>query len=402
MNFNIQDLSDLLSHRNNISRKEADTFVRLFFETISTFLVRDKIVKVKGLGTFKLVEVSDRESVDVNTGQRILISGHSKVSFTPDSTLRDQVNKPFIDFETVILNDDTDIEEMERIDKTPVPTPTDEDADTTVEAVMEEEGIEEIEVAAVAPLPEPEESESEEEESEDTTPETAETIEKSEIIEPSVAETPEEEEESSRDTLSKEEPVVATPHEKPVQPSAVPQPKEEEVSPVSVAASTENSSIFLSILKYTAVLLLMLVSYFAGYYRIFCPEEAQTPEATITESPIVLTHDTPAEADSVPQISEVEEAPIPTEPEHESDSLENVSLEKDVEQYPQIPGGKYKIVGTKATHVMSVGDNLYKISRNTYGSIEMVQYIVVYNQFKNPDVIPPGYRIKLPELEEVK
>ena len=124
--FNIQDLAELVARKNKISRKEAETFVRTFFDTISTYLLREKIVKVKGLGTFKMVEVSDRESVDVNTGRRIMIEGHSKVSFTPDNTLRDQVNKPFCDFETVILNEDTDIAEMERID-TPIPV---EDTDS--------------------------------------------------------------------------------------------------------------------------------------------------------------------------------------------------------------------------------------------------------------------------------
>ena len=135
--FNIQDLAELVARKNKISRKEAETFVRTFFDTISTYLLREKIVKVKGLGTFKMVEVSDRESVDVNTGRRIMIEGHSKVSFTPDNTLRDQVNKPFCDFETVILNEDTDIAEMERID-TPIPV---EDTDSIEDYIETEEVI---------------------------------------------------------------------------------------------------------------------------------------------------------------------------------------------------------------------------------------------------------------------
>lgn len=79
-----------------------------------------------------------------------------------------------------------------------------------------------------------------------------------------------------------------------------------------------------------------------------------------------------------------------------------VQKPKDIEQYPQIPGGKYLIVGTRGIHVMKQGDNLYKIARTNYGNNDFVKYIIVYNQFKNPDVIPPGYSIKLPELEEVK
>ena len=85
----------------------------------------------------------------------------------------------------------------------------------------------------------------------------------------------------------------------------------------------------------------------------------------------------------------------------EADSLTH-DKSADIEQYPQIPGGKYLIVGTRGVHVMKRGDNLYKIARSNYGHNDFVKYIIVYNQFKNPDVIPPGYSIKLPELEEVK
>ena len=87
--------------------------MRGFFDVISRYLIQEKIVKVKGLGTFKLIDVLDRESIDVNTGERIVIGGHVKVTFTPDTTLRDQVNKPFIDFETVIINEGTDLAAME-------------------------------------------------------------------------------------------------------------------------------------------------------------------------------------------------------------------------------------------------------------------------------------------------
>lgn len=111
----LQELALGLSSRSGISKKDSDTFVRSFFEVIEQALVEDKIVKVKGLGTFKVVEVSGRESVDVNTGNRIHIKGHSKITFTPDPLIRDQVNRPFAEFDTVILNDGVDIEAMEAI-----------------------------------------------------------------------------------------------------------------------------------------------------------------------------------------------------------------------------------------------------------------------------------------------
>ncbi|MCF0195644.1 MAG: HU family DNA-binding protein, partial [Bacteroidaceae bacterium] len=112
----LQDLSELLASDRHITMREADNFTRLFFDTIYKYVLEDKIVKVKGLGTFKLVEVLDRESVDVNTGERIVIPGHSKVSFTPDSALRDRINKPFADFQTSIIHEGTPMEAMERMD----------------------------------------------------------------------------------------------------------------------------------------------------------------------------------------------------------------------------------------------------------------------------------------------
>ncbi len=112
----IQDLSDGLASRRGLPKKDADAFVRSVFEIIGDFLQTEKIVKVKGLGTFKLVTVDSRESVDVNTGERIVIKAYTKVNFTPDSVLRDAVNKPFAQFETVVLHEGTDVADMERMD----------------------------------------------------------------------------------------------------------------------------------------------------------------------------------------------------------------------------------------------------------------------------------------------
>ena len=111
------ELAARMAKRTGFTKQDSENFVRLFFETVREGLLQDKLVKIKGLGTFKLIEVSDRESVNVNTGERIRIVGHTKVTFTPDNALRDQVNRPFAEFETVVLNESTSQQEMERIDK---------------------------------------------------------------------------------------------------------------------------------------------------------------------------------------------------------------------------------------------------------------------------------------------
>ena len=92
-------------------QKEASQFVNELFFLIQKSLDEDKIVKVKGLGTFKIIDVDDRESVDVNTGDRVLIEGHGKITFTPDALMKELVNKPFSQFETVVLNEGVDFNE---------------------------------------------------------------------------------------------------------------------------------------------------------------------------------------------------------------------------------------------------------------------------------------------------
>jgi nucleoid DNA-binding protein/nucleoid-associated protein YgaU len=103
--INIQNLIDLLAAKKGLSKKDAETFLKEMFVVIEQALQTDKYVKIKGLGTFKLIEVDSRESVNVNTGARIEIQGHTKVSFTPEASIRDLINKPFAHFETVILNE---------------------------------------------------------------------------------------------------------------------------------------------------------------------------------------------------------------------------------------------------------------------------------------------------------
>lgn len=107
----IQDLCKVLVERKGLSKKDASNFVNMMFDTIQQGLERDLLVKVKGLGTFKIIDVDSRESVNVNTGERVLIEGHSKISFIPDALMKELVNKPFSQFETVVLNEGVDFDE---------------------------------------------------------------------------------------------------------------------------------------------------------------------------------------------------------------------------------------------------------------------------------------------------
>ena len=111
--INLSQLADLLSQAGGMSKAASEQFVKNFFDIISQSVLTEGVVKVKGLGTFKLVDMEDRESVNVNTGERFTIEGHQKISFVPDADLKERINKPFASFETVEITE----EQAAKLDK---------------------------------------------------------------------------------------------------------------------------------------------------------------------------------------------------------------------------------------------------------------------------------------------
>lgn len=107
-------LARILAEKNNMTISEAETFIKQMFEVANGVMQADKQLKIRWLGTFKVMSVKDRESVDVNTGERIVIGGRDKITFTPDNILKEIVNKPFAQFETVVVNDGVDFSEIDR------------------------------------------------------------------------------------------------------------------------------------------------------------------------------------------------------------------------------------------------------------------------------------------------
>ena len=176
----ITELASKLMEKHGLKRTEAELFIRQFVGVINDGLKNDKSVKVKGLGTFKVQAVSARKSVDVNTGEAIVIEGRDKISFTAEAVMRDLVNAPFAQFETVIVNDGVDFSEIDAkneadnteakeptpaVEPTPVaepepavvePTPVAEPEPTVVEAAPAAEP----EPAVVEPTPAVEDSDS--------------------------------------------------------------------------------------------------------------------------------------------------------------------------------------------------------------------------------------------------
>lgn len=108
------DLAKVLMEKHGLDKADAERFVALMFDILNNGLRQDKLVKIKGLGTFKVISVSSRKSVDVNTGKPIIIEGRDKISFTPDNNLRDKVNAPFAQFDTVVINDGVDFSTIDQ------------------------------------------------------------------------------------------------------------------------------------------------------------------------------------------------------------------------------------------------------------------------------------------------
>ena len=335
----LSQLARTLAQKMGMPQKKAEAFLKEFFDSIAENVKTDKLVKVKGLGTFKLIDVNDRESVNVHTGERIVIPGHSKLSFTPEASLRDAVNRPFADFQTVVINDETNLEDMERV-------PQEEP-----EAVAEPEVVEQ--------QAEPEVALEQESAAEQVTP-SAEESEELPSVEPEKSE--------PEPVVEVEEEVVAVPEEK----------KEEAVKQETVKAEQKKSrggaKTFVMIV---VALLLCVFSYFVGHYSLLeglLPKQKQEP---VKQQVVEAAPDT------------IKAEPVQVEP------VEEV-------QYAQVPDGKYKIVGTRKTHVMKPGDYITRIALKEYGDKEMAQYIIVHNAFSNPDKVPIGQEIKLPELQEIE
>lgn len=167
----IQDLAALLAERTGKDRNSAEQFLREFIVIVSQGVFTDKIAKVKGIGTFKVVLVEKRESIHVNTGERFLIPAHYKFSFLPDKELRELVNKPFSFFDTTELNEnvefsDLDVsaevegkevedESVEELIGGPLPEEEEEAAGGREEVPMPEEGPEEEEAGQIPPADDP-------------------------------------------------------------------------------------------------------------------------------------------------------------------------------------------------------------------------------------------------------
>ena len=206
-----QDLVNLLAQKNGLSRKKNVQFVNELVDLINEVLKDEKLLKISGLGTFKVIDTKDRESVNVQTGDRFVIEGRNKITFTPDATMRELVNRPFSQFETVVLNDGVDFSDIpeEPADEEPIieepvaeepavygltepineePAPEEPIIETPIEPIVEQPIVEQPIIEQpindeppITPLLDPENTETEENNNNETTEDTIMEEEKSNV-----------------------------------------------------------------------------------------------------------------------------------------------------------------------------------------------------------------------------
>ena len=376
----LNNIAKVLVEKNGLEPKEAMMFTTAMFDLIHDRLNEEGIVKVKGLGTFKMIRVEARESINVRTGERVLIDSHAKITFTPDAVMKELVNKPFSQFETVVLNDDVEFTDM-KSEETTDETNNSEQSESLVD-VVSEGGTPE---PAPEPAPEP---------VAELTPEPAPVVAPEPVAEP----TPE------------PAPVVAPEPTREVPEPTVPSADEESEENTSAVQTCyeedeEESHWHRNIGWAFLVLVLMAASAVGGYLYGVGQIPSQTAMAdtvsAVKVNPVVtdtLVNDS-LKADSVAVKTEAKhEDKAASEQQPQEKTSQNLH-DKYAEMDARVRTGAYKITGLDREVKVRAGDNLKRIARRELGSDDMVCYIEVFNKMNASAELKEGQTIKIPALK---
>jgi nucleoid DNA-binding protein len=370
----IQEVAKILTEKNGLEPREASRFAAEMFSVILQKLQEGDTVKVKGLGTFKIINVEARESVSVRTGERVVIDSHAKVTFTPDTIMRELVNKPFSQFETVVLNDGVEFDDIK-----------DDTADDVVEEPVTEESVTEESVTE-----EP-------------------VVEEQRVLEESI---PVEEQAVVEEPVAVEETETPAVEEEPV----VEEPAVEEVSedkePAELISFYEEEKQESErhwgrwLLGGVIVLILLVGAAFGGYEygrqqqvlipdtvfvrdTVYMPELQDSAEVKEAEKTIINEMKTPIVAKEEPK--EVSKAEPKAEPKKEE--LDQWSAKDE-----RVRLGAYRIVGLSHEVTVLEGQTFYSICRAHLGP-DMQCYVEVYNNLPRNPQIKTGQVLKIPKLE---
>ena len=392
----IQEVARILVEKNGLDPKAAEQFAAMMFTVIREGLERDGLVKVRGLGTFKIVGVSARESVSVSTGARVVIQGHDKITFTPDAMMKELVNKPFSQFETVVLNEGVEF------DKEPEP---EAEPEMLEEPEVEPEPVPMM-TAVMTQLPEPE-PELEPIVQQESEPEP----------EPVVEQEPEPEPEPDPEPIVEPEPEQEPEPEPIVEPEPEPAPQKkvpvdensDEIEGFNAHQIRQRRKWKRWALNTVVVLLLMAAAAVAGYYFGLKDGQIVKEEAEVAgiDSVLVAATDSTAvqkvETDTISTVQSEEPMEEEVEPEPEvkeepKPEVKPAETDKYAEMDPRVKHGAYRIVGEDFTVKVRPGDTTARIAKRTLGQ-GMECYIEVFNGIKSNTELKEGQTVKIPKLE---
>ena len=404
----IQEIAKVLVSKNGLQQSEANRFATELFAIVQERLEKNDLVKVKGLGTFKVITVEARESVSVRTGGRVMIGEHSKITFTPDTTMKELVNKPFSQFETVPLNDNVEFDDLKE-----------QTDDSEFEDIKDD--LTEEELIQLEQMDQPEE----------VAPK---------VVEPAVSEPVMEEPVAMKPVLTEpikvaEQPVAEEPQEEPVEEAQeVPHEEAKEEAQEEPQDNVEETSELVDFydneeepnkwskwlwIAFGAICIACL-SAFGGYYY-GCQQTALLGlgDTVVVRDTVYMAApqdttkvETPAQPDEQ-KVAKVEEpkqeAPKAEEPKVEKPKAETPKVEKpkaepaaDVDKYAQkderVRLGAYRIVGLDHEVTVQQGQTFYSICRAHLGP-DMECYIEVYNNLPRNPQIKAGQVIKIPKLQ---
>ena len=426
--YSITQLATILVKKNGISNDEALKFVTAIFDIVKEGLETDKLVKIKGFGTFKIIDVDPRESVNVNTGERVLINGHQKITFTPDSVMKEMVNRPFAQFETVVLNDGVDFSDIDKLSNINENIDKQEETQEELQEIIQEEEEKKEEGKEEVHDITPQESSNNDDVVRNQT-----TISPTkELAETFIKETAEETsekliEESSEKQIEElaEKPIEET-AEKLIEEPAEKQIEEPAEDPIEDFDKEENSHNFTTILlSIASCLLLMAASAYIGY--LYGIEEGRHQEKTSQISKYSTYLDKQNEelrtkrlAEEAKATKEAEKTKNDTTKQTAKDNKtdtttnnkpkENNKTKEDnnddnFSKYDtmdaRVRTGAYVIVGIDKYIIVREGQTVGKIAKALLGP-GMSCYIEVLNGVTENEPLKEGTKIKIPKLRHKK
>ena len=392
----LNNIAKVLVEKNGLEPKEAMMFTTAMFDLIHDRLNEEGIVKVKGLGTFKMIRVEARESINVRTGERVLIDSHAKITFTPDAVMKELVNKPFSQFETVVLNDDVEFTDM-KSEETTDETNNSEQSESLVD-VVSEGGTPE---PAPEPAPEP---------VAEVAPEPAPVVAPEPVAEVAPEPAPVVAPEPVAEPTPEPAPVVAPEPTREVPEPTVPSADEESEENTSAVQTCyeedeEESHWHRNIGWAFLVLVLMAASAVGGYLYGVGQIPSQTAMAdtvsAVKVNPVVtdtLVNDS-LKADSVAVKTEAKHEDKAASEEQPQEKTSQNLHDKYAEMDARVRTGAYKITGLDREVKVRAGDNLKRIARRELGSDDMVCYIEVFNKMNASAELKEGQTIKIPALK---